>query len=168
MLSIREQARREIAELVERYRRLDAKSLRAYNEANTCKDFILPLFRALGWDVYDSAEVSAERKVSRGRVDYAFRLGGIPKFFLEAKRFATDLEDPKWARQVINYAWIKGVTWAVLTDFEGLKVFNAEWKEANPLRNIFIDLTYDQYLDCLLYTSPSPRDRTRSRMPSSA
>jgi len=147
MLSIREQARHEIAELVERYRRLDAKSLRAYNEANTCKDFILPLFRALGWDVYDSAEVSAERKVSRGRVDYAFRLGGIPRFFLEAKRFAADLEDPKWARQVINYAWIKDVTWAVLTDFEGLKVFNAEWKEANPLRNIFIDLTYDQYLD---------------------
>ena len=24
------------------------------------------------------------------------------------------------------------------------------------------------YSDCLLYTSPSPRDRTRSRMPSSA
>ena len=26
----------------------------------------------------------------------------------------------------------------------------------------------DQYINCLLYTSPSPRDRTRSRMPSSA
>ena len=26
----------------------------------------------------------------------------------------------------------------------------------------------DQFKDCLLYTSPSPRDRTRSRMPSSA
>ena len=25
-----------------------------------------------------------------------------------------------------------------------------------------------QFKDCLLYTSPSPRDRTRSRMPSSA
>ena len=25
-----------------------------------------------------------------------------------------------------------------------------------------------QFADCLLYTSPSPRDRTRSRMPSSA
>ena len=25
-----------------------------------------------------------------------------------------------------------------------------------------------QYITCLLYTSPSPRDRTRSRMPSSA
>ena len=27
---------------------------------------------------------------------------------------------------------------------------------------------FDQANDCLLYTSPSPRDRTRSRMPSSA
>ena len=26
----------------------------------------------------------------------------------------------------------------------------------------------DRWLACLLYTSPSPRDRTRSRMPSSA
>ena len=26
----------------------------------------------------------------------------------------------------------------------------------------------DQFTPCLLYTSPSPRDRTRSRMPSSA
>ena len=26
----------------------------------------------------------------------------------------------------------------------------------------------DRFSDCLLYTSPSPRDRTRSRMPSSA
>ena len=27
---------------------------------------------------------------------------------------------------------------------------------------------FPPYLSCLLYTSPSPRDRTRSRMPSSA
>ena len=27
---------------------------------------------------------------------------------------------------------------------------------------------FDEYVFCLLYTSPSPRDRTRSRMPSSA
>ena len=30
------------------------------------------------------------------------------------------------------------------------------------------DEGYAQYMTCLLYTSPSPRDRTRSRMPSSA
>ena len=29
-------------------------------------------------------------------------------------------------------------------------------------------VAYSKYTGCLLYTSPSPRDRTRSRMPSSA
>ena len=29
-------------------------------------------------------------------------------------------------------------------------------------------LNWNLFLICLLYTSPSPRDRTRSRMPSSA
>ena len=32
----------------------------------------------------------------------------------------------------------------------------------------FIDFEIDSSENCLLYTSPSPRDRTRSRMPSSA
>ena len=36
------------------------------------------------------------------------------------------------------------------------------------LKNEDLRLEYAQTLFCLLYTSPSPRDRTRSRMPSSA
>ena len=35
---------------------------------------------------------------------------------------------------------------------------------AGKIRTALLELTED----CLLYTSPSPRDRTRSRMPSSA
>ena len=35
------------------------------------------------------------------------------------------------------------------------------------LNSIFI-VNEEQLSNCLLYTSPSPRDRTRSRMPSSA
>ena len=38
-------------------------------------------------------------------------------------------------------------------------------------RQLMIDLSMSEnanLLHCLLYTSPSPRDRTRSRMPSSA
>ena len=31
-----------------------------------------------------------------------------------------------------------------------------------------VPLDMEPHVDCLLYTSPSPRDRTRSRMPSSA
>ena len=37
------------------------------------------------------------------------------------------------------------------------------------IRNLaLLNLAIDSKLRCLLYTSPSPRDRTRSRMPSSA
>ena len=36
------------------------------------------------------------------------------------------------------------------------------------LLQIDMKAALDKALDCLLYTSPSPRDRTRSRMPSSA
>ena len=32
----------------------------------------------------------------------------------------------------------------------------------------FYSIQGEGYFTCLLYTSPSPRDRTRSRMPSSA
>ena len=42
--------------------------------------------------------------------------------------------------------------------------FEASLKE---LESIVTKLE-DENISCLLYTSPSPRDRTRSRMPSSA
>ena len=38
------------------------------------------------------------------------------------------------------------------------------WGEQNTQKEGFEQMDYA----CLLYTSPSPRDRTRSRMPSSA
>ena len=34
--------------------------------------------------------------------------------------------------------------------------------------NPFVKNKHTQYYNCLLYTSPSPRDRQKSRMPSSA
>ena len=42
--------------------------------------------------------------------------------------------------------------------------FELEADATMPVEYIF----FMHYMDCLLYTSPSPRDRTRSRMPSSA
>ena len=49
----------------------------------------------------------------------------------------------------------------------------AEARELNKAHSTFIDSITKHAVDgrihaCLLYTSPSPRDRTRSRMPSSA
>ena len=40
--------------------------------------------------------------------------------------------------------------------------------EIQQLRDTIQKITLTEALICLLYTSPSPRDRTRSRMPSSA
>jgi type I restriction-modification system DNA methylase subunit len=103
-----------------------------FNEEMTKKDFILPLFDALGWHTTDSKEVSAEERVSRKRVDYGFRINDIPKFFLEAKSFKEDLDTRKFIDQAINYAWHKGCTWAILTNFESIKIFNAEVKTDHP------------------------------------
>ena len=44
---------------------------------------------------------------------------------------------------------------------EALK--NYKWSEVKPR-----GFNFTPFIICLLYTSPSPRDRTRSRMPSSA
>ena len=140
----------EIQQLVDKFERVKAEGkYKKYNEENTKKDFILPLFRALGWNVENSEEVKAEEKVSKKRVDYAFRIDGIPKFFLEAKPFREFISDPKYAKQAIEYAWNKSVTWAILCNFEGIRVFNAEWKwdERQPMRNQFLDLRYNDYLN---------------------
>ena len=70
-----------------------------------------------------------------------------------------------------NGPGIRGFSVPVMGGADGLKV-----TEPDPFANRLLDTTsrYNYYsIDkaiktCLLYTSPSPRDRTRSRMPSSA
>ena len=147
-----EDAKLRIKELVDNYTKLaEEKRISKYNEEMTKKDFILPLFEALGWNVYNKPNktdsVSAEETISKKRVDYGFKINGIPKFLLEAKAIPVDLNKTKFAEQAINYSWHKGCTWAVLTDFEGIKVFNAEWKSRNVSENLFLNLGWRDYLD---------------------
>ncbi len=143
-----ETIKQEIRKLVEKYNKVvEEKRVGKYNEEMTKKDFILPLFRALGWNTEDSNEVTAEEKISKKRVDYGFRINGIPKFFLEAKALKEDLDNPKFIEQAINYAWHKGCTWAVLTDFESVKIFNAEWKTSNPLQSHLKTIPYQEFLE---------------------
>ena len=42
------------------------------------------------------------------------------------------------------------------------------WLDTKPKSKKEVAYLSAEFLICLLYTSPSPRDRTRSRMPSSA
>ena len=141
-----EYAHDKIKQLVHKFKALSPAARRQMNEDATRQGYILPLFGALGWNTEDVNEVSPEERVSKGWVDFAFRLGGIPRFFLETKKASEDLNDPRWVKQAIDYAWHKSVTWALLSDFEGLRVFNAEWQEPDPFRAEFVAFTVDTYL----------------------
>lgn len=139
-MGYKEKAKRAVRELVEKFNLVvEEKRFKRYTEEETKKDFILPLFEALGWNVYNKPDrgdsVSAEERISKKRVDYGFRINGVPKFFLEAKALKADLDNPQFVEQAINYSWHKGCTWAVLTDFEDVRIFNAEWKTAEPLQS---------------------------------
>jgi adenine-specific DNA-methyltransferase len=144
MSDAKEQARQEIAKLVERFRAFPEKERSHYNEAQMQQSFILPLFRALGWDIENPREVTAEEHVAKGFVDFGFYLNGIPVFYLETKKIPAQIRKPDWAWQAINYSWLKGVTWAVLTDFTTLYVLNSDWREL-PFYAQFLSLTWEKY-----------------------
>src|SRR3989344_3219439 len=140
--------KKELRELITKYERaLSTGALKKYTEEETKKDFILPLFEILGWNVYDKNEVSAEEHIrSSGRVDYGFYLHERPRFYLEAKPFKADLHREEYARQAIQYAWNRGVTWAVLTDFESIKVFNTQDISQYLANKLFFEIPYREYL----------------------
>jgi len=139
-VAAKDKARQEVAKLVARYKSLPPTSIKKYTEADTRREFIEPLFGALGWDVYSREEVAEEVKAAAGRVDYVFKLHGVSQFYLEAKALRAELTKPEYIKQAITYAYNKGITWAVLTDFEGLQLYNAQ------TGRLFINLSCDSYL----------------------
>ena len=146
----KEQMKAEITKLIEKYAREKGKK---YNEEATKNDFILPLFKILGWNVEDSNEVSKEENIYGKRVDYGFRIDGIPKFFLEAKSLDEDLEGSRlvkgrrvtYTEQAINYAYYKGCNWAILTNFKGIIVYDA-WAKANSQSSFRFAIWVDSLL----------------------
>lgn len=141
-------AREKISELIKKFDGLSKTIKSNYNEANTRKDFVIPLFHALGWDVYNartSNEVVEEEATISGRIDYSFRLNNTTQFLVEAKSIPEDLDKLTWANQAVEYGWNKGISWVVLTDFEGMKLFNSDWKVEVPRANL--EFNYGDYLN---------------------
>ena len=140
-----------VVELVSKYEQIKKSGeIKKYNEESTKKDFILPLFEALGWNVDNRGKsndsVSAEESISKKRVDYGFRISGIPKFFLEAKSLKEEniQTNHKYITQAIDYAWMKSCSWAILTNFETIAVYNADWKDSiYPNNFVFVFRTND-------------------------
>jgi type I restriction-modification system DNA methylase subunit len=137
----KEEAKQKVAELVQKRENLKSSEVKKYNEEATKQGFILPLFNALGWDTEETTnEVVPEEKASKGRVDYAFKLKSVSQFYVEAKPLKAELISPDYIKQVITYACNKGVTWAVLTNFDEIRLFNAQ--TGHP----FINLTHENFL----------------------
>jgi len=142
-------SRQRIRALCERqYQLTQSGKIRAYNEENTKKDFITPLFRHLGWDVENEHvpdEVTNEVRISRKRVDYAFRLNGVPRFLLEAKALNKGIDFGADAIQAIGYSWHRAVPWAILTNFQTLAVYNAEATSTDPSERLFFQLDCSEF-----------------------
>ncbi len=111
-----------------------------YNETQLRREFLDPFFEALGWDVFnkgglaetykdviheDSLEIEGENKAP----DYAFRVGGQRKFFVEAKKPAVNIEmNIHPAFQLRRYAWSAKLPLGILSDFEEFAVYDCRMK----------------------------------------
>ncbi len=153
----------EVEQLVERFsRNLDAYKRDEYKESRVRVEFIDPFFEALGWDVrnvhgyaeqYKDVVHEAALKVGgEARApDYCFRIGGVRKFFLEAKKPSVSVKgDVAPAYQLHRYAWSAKLPLSILTDFEELAVYDCRQRpkpqdKASVGRVMY--LTYDEYVD---------------------
>lgn len=157
-----EDARIAIAALVKRYSaNRDRYQTSIYNEETCRAEFITPLFEALGWDITNKAgyaeqykDVIHEEGIKVGDFtkapDYTFRVAGVRKFFVEAKKPFVDLKkDPAPAYQLRRYAWSAKLPLSVLTDFEEIAIYDTRIrpKEGDkPSVGRILYLTYDELL----------------------
>jgi hypothetical protein len=132
-----EQGKAEIVALCDYF----AKNREAFHapgvkEAHVRQSLIDPFFEALGWNVAnnppvapqyrevipeDSIDVEGQQKAP----DYTFRVGTLPKFYVEAKKCGVNISaDPGPAYQLRRYGWSAKVALSILTDFEELAVYD--------------------------------------------
>jgi len=155
-------APREVANLVERFHRnYDSYRSGNYNETQVRREFIDPFFMELGWDVnnekgYAEAykDVIHEDAIKIGGAtkapDYCFRIGGVRKFFLEAKKPSVRLKDDiSAAFQLRRYAWSAKLPLSILTDFEELAVYDCRVKPVKTDSASKARIRYFSYTDYL-------------------
>lgn len=135
-----------------------------YNETQTRIDFLNPFWRELGWDMDNAAGYAinyrdvihedsiklrvGERNANSKAPDYAFRIGGVRKFFLEAKKPSVDLKkDASPAYQLRCYGWSCGLPVSVLSDFEEFAVYNCRIKPVHTDKASAARIKYLNYTD---------------------
>lgn len=90
------------------------KSFLTTDEASIKMGVVLRLLRVLGWDPFDTREITPEYIVGGRRVDFALRVLDTNRVFVEVKRPREDLESHQ--EQLLSYSFAEGVRLAVLTN----------------------------------------------------
>jgi hypothetical protein len=153
----------EFIDLVNRFHeQYDSYRLPSYGETELRREFIDPFFTALGWDV-DNKQGNAEAYKdvvhedsigiggSTKAPDYSFRIGGVRKFFVEAKKPSVDVgHDVSPAFQLRRYGWSAKLPLSILTDFEELAVYDCRIRpekndKASTARTLYFK--YEEYED---------------------
>ena len=81
-------------------------NLLTVSEAQTSQGIVLPILNNLGWDVFDTSEVTPEYSVSGGRVDFAY----------ESKRLCTKIR--KTVRRHFTFYILHFTFYAVIYCFK--------------------------------------------------
>ena len=101
-----------------------------YDKNKTFDEFIKPLFEALGWDF--QTDVKIPDSITENKADYAFQIDGVSRFYLNVLPPSASLEDRKQILSLTTFAYNKGVTWAIQTNFKELRVYNTEAPGTTP------------------------------------
>ncbi|MBP7736293.1 MAG: N-6 DNA methylase [Spirochaetes bacterium] len=133
---------------------------KSFQETEARNRFIDPLFMALGWEFDQTGiqrrhwdvhrEFSQRDNSSTKKPDYAFRINGKVKFFVEAKAPWVPLTEKGPVFQAKRYAFSTGgkTPIVVLTDFQEFRVFNSMARPIfdNPLQGLIKDYDF-KYTD---------------------
>lgn len=138
----KEEAKNEMAKLITDFNANPRKD--NLSEEDT-RSFIDDFFKILGWNFRNMDEVYKEEKTTKGFPDYCFKLSGVPTMFVEAKKTSISIQE-EGVTQVIDYAWHKATTWAVLTNFKRLRIFNSYIRES-IMASQLKDLEIHEYMD---------------------
>lgn len=145
----------EISGLVEKYNAIPQTKRNEYTEADTGTKFILPLFRALGWDVESANELKEQQRELNKPADIVLITNGIPRIVVELKQLSVNLDGyythankkTYFVDQAVQYAWNRRIDWAILTNFQEIRLYNA--RAAADAERMVFRITVNELLDRL-------------------
>ena len=107
--------------------------------------------------------------LSKMQIDTSFAEADIGRIKVDqVAKFSVDAFPNKNFEGVVKQIRLNPTNTANVVTYDVVILVDNPKEILLPGMTAYVNITFAKHDDCLLYTSPSPRDRTRSRMPSSA